>query len=57
MKLKAVKDFQGSLNGYEVITIEKGTVLDVDEATAKIFLAAGYCEPASKEKAAQQNAD
>lgn len=44
MKVKATKDFQGSLNGYEVITVEKGVVLNVDEETARIFIEAGFCE-------------
>lgn len=57
MKIKAVRDFQGSLNGFEVITIAKNTILDVDEATSKIFLDAGFCEPVTKEKASQQNAN
>lgn len=44
MKIKAIKNFQGSLNGYEVIDIAEGTVLDVDYKTARIFLEAGFCE-------------
>jgi hypothetical protein len=57
MKIKAIKDFHGSLNGFEVIFIEKNTVLDVDEVTAKNFLEAGFCEPVTKEKTSQQNAN
>ena len=57
MKIKVIKDFLGSLNGYEVSFFEKGTVLDVDEVPARIFLDAGFCEPATKEKASLQNAD
>lgn len=50
MKVKAVKDFQGSLNGYEVITIEKGAILDVNEETARIFVEAGFCEPETQKQ-------
>lgn len=57
MKIRAVKEFQGSLNGFEVITIAKNTILDVDEATSRIFLDAGFCESVTKEKASPQNAN
>lgn len=45
MKIKALKNFSGSLNGFEVTTFEKGTVLDVDDTIANLFVEAGFCEP------------
>ncbi|WP_303674788.1 hypothetical protein [Vampirovibrio chlorellavorus] len=58
MKIKAIQDFQGSLNGFEVIDIAEGTVLDVDYKTAKIFLDAGFCKPLSdSDKAKKPHAD
>lgn len=58
MKVKAIKDFQGSLNGFEVIDITEGTVLDLDDQTAGIFLAAGFCEPVTDSyKAKKPHAD
>lgn len=58
MKVKANQDFQGSLNGFEVIDIREGTVLDVDNQTAGIFLAAGFCEPVTdSHKAKKPHAD
>lgn len=50
MKIKAIKDFQGSLNGYEVISIDKGAILEVDEETARIFMEAGFCEPETQKQ-------
>jgi hypothetical protein len=50
MKIKAIRDFQGSLNGFEITAFEKGAVLDIDDHTAQIFLAAGFCEPDEDKK-------
>lgn len=55
MKIKAIRDFQGSLNGFEMITFEKGTVLDVEDETANIFLNVGFCETVMQKQ--KNNAD
>ncbi len=55
MKIKVIKSFPGSLNGFEVTTFEKGAVLDVDEVTANLFVEAGFCEPINPKQKA--NAD
>lgn len=55
MKIKAIQNFEGSLNGYEVVSFERGTILDVDDPIAKIFLDAGFCEYLSQKS--KSNAD
>jgi hypothetical protein len=50
MKIKALKYFHGSLNGFEVVSIEKDSILDVDEVTAKIFINAGFCQPVTQKQ-------
>jgi hypothetical protein len=50
MKIKVTQSFQGSLNGYDVQGFEKGLVLDLDDATAHLFLATGCCEPDEEKK-------
>lgn len=44
MKIKVLKSFSGSLNGFEVSTFEKGSVLDVPDTIANLFVEAGFCE-------------
>lgn len=50
MKIKVIQSFQGSINGYDVQGFEKGMVLDLDEVTAHLFLATGYCGPEEEKK-------
>jgi hypothetical protein len=50
MKIRVTQPFQGSLNGYDVQGFEKGMVLDLDEPTAQLFIATGYCEPDDEKK-------